>query len=283
VNATDVSVVTPSYNMLGYLKRCCASVGDQQGATFEHIVVDGGSTDGTPEWLRGRSTLRSIVEPDRGMYDAVNKGLRIAQGEVLAYLNCDEQYLPDTLEFVKRRFEQDPDLDILFGDTLLIRSDGSLLSVQKSYWPSWPLILSSHLYLYSASMFFRRRLVDNGELFDPDFKGAGDFEFVPRVLRKGYRAANVRRILAAFTMTGRNHSQTAVHDHSADLSRLDSAIPWWVHRFHVPLQLARRAVKVVSGAYFHRGPLAYEVYASDDAATRRFFQARHASTLWRTA
>src|SRR3954447_16040811 len=108
-SSVDISVVTPSYNMLPYLRRACASVADQEGCTFEHIVVDARSTDGTPEWLATRGQPH-IVEPDRGMYDAVNKGLRVARGGVLAYLNCDEQYLPGTLRFVRERFAQDPSL-----------------------------------------------------------------------------------------------------------------------------------------------------------------------------
>jgi glycosyltransferase involved in cell wall biosynthesis len=279
----DVSVVTPSYNMLGYLKRACLSVQDQQGAAFEHIVVDACSTDGTPEWLRSKPRVLPVVEPDRGMYDAVNKGLRLARGEVMAYLNCDEQYLPGTLEFVRHQFEMDPSLDILFGDTLLIRPDGSLISIRKSYRPMWPLIMSSHLYVYSASMFFRRRLVDNGEYFDAQLKGAGDFEFVPRLLRKGYRARHVRHTLAAFTMTGNNHSVTATDDHSADGARLARVTPWWVQRLHIPLQIVRLALKASSGGYMHRGPLAYAVYSADDATARTQFQTRRVSTRWRTS
>jgi glycosyltransferase involved in cell wall biosynthesis len=278
----DISVVTPSFNMLGYLKRCCASVADQEDCAFEHIVVDGCSTDGTPTWLTATNFQRHIVEPDRGMYDAVNKGLLAARGRILAYLNCDEQYLPGALAFVKQRFDQDPTLDILFGDTLLIRPDGSLLSIQKSYKPSWPLIMASHLYLYSAAMFFRRRLVDDGELFDPDLKGGGDYEFVPRILRKGYRAASVRQTLAAFTMTGHNHSQTAVADHDADRARIDPTIPEWVRRLHGPLRLARMAIKAGSGGYLHRGPLEYSVYSADEAPVRRSFYVPRVSALWRT-
>jgi len=279
----DISIVTPSFNMLAYLKRCCASVADQRTSEFEHIVVDGASTDGTAEWLRSQPHIRNIIERDRGMYDALNKGLRIARGDVLAYLNCDEQYLPGTLAFVTRYFEQHPSVDILFGDTLLVRPDGTLLAVQKTYKPLWPLILSSHLYLYSASMFLRRKLVDEGEYFDPGFRGGGDHEFVPRVLRKGYRAATVRRPLSTFTMTGANHSMTASADLDRDWERIKPMIPWWVRRFALPLRMVRLGLKALSGAYTPVGPVQYAIYGSDDQPQRQLFWSPRASARWRTA
>src|SRR5205809_81991 len=88
-----VSVITPSFNMLEFLKRCHRSVADQ-GVHLEHIVMDGGSSDGTAEWLAGSDVSLWQSASDAGMYDAVNKGLQLASGDILAYLNCDEQYLP---------------------------------------------------------------------------------------------------------------------------------------------------------------------------------------------
>src|SRR5215467_6301036 len=88
-----VSIVTPSYRSSKWLKLCVASVADQAGQV-EHIVQDAGSDDGTLEWLPHDKRVKAFVEKDQGMYDAVNRGLNRAAGDVLAYLNCDEQYLP---------------------------------------------------------------------------------------------------------------------------------------------------------------------------------------------
>jgi len=279
----QMSIVTPSYNMLAYLRRCCASVADQQGTSFEHIVVDGESTDGTTDWLRQQARITSIIEHDRGMYDAINKGLRIASGEIVAYLNCDEQYLPNTLAFVKEYFGRHPDADVLFGDTLLIRPNGTLLSVRKTYKAAWPLILSSHLYLHTASMFLRRRLVDDGEYFDPEFRCWGDYEFVPRLLRKGYRVNTVRRPLSAFTITGNNLGLAATAEIERDRERIRPAIPWWIRRLSLPLRLVRMGIKATTGAYCPIGPVEYEIYSSADMVQRQRFRVRRASALWRTA
>ena len=81
------------------MKLCIASVADQ-GVELEHIVQDAESDDGTLDWLPQDRRVKAFVEKDQGMYDAVNRGLRRASGDILAYLNCDEQYLPGALAMV---------------------------------------------------------------------------------------------------------------------------------------------------------------------------------------
>src|SRR3954468_9321875 len=87
------TIVTPSFRNSEWLKLCIPSVADQ-GVAHEHIVQDAGSDDGTLEWLPQDTRVAAFVEKDRGMYDAVNRGYRRGTGDIFAYLNCDEQYLP---------------------------------------------------------------------------------------------------------------------------------------------------------------------------------------------
>src|SRR5688572_28783022 len=94
------SVITPSFRSSEWLKLCIASVADQEDVTVEHIVQDAGSDDGTLDWLLKEPRVAAFVEKDSGMYDAVNRGLRRAKGEFVAYLNADEQYLPGGLKEV---------------------------------------------------------------------------------------------------------------------------------------------------------------------------------------
>ena len=98
------SVITPSFRNSEWLKLCIASVADQSGAEFEHIVQDSCSDDGTQDWLTKDSRVRAFIEKDGGMYDAVNRGYRRATGDILCYLNCDEQYLPGALATVRKVF-----------------------------------------------------------------------------------------------------------------------------------------------------------------------------------
>lgn len=92
-----------------------ASVADQ-AVELEHIVQDAGSDDGTLDWLCADRRVKAFVEADRGMYDAVNRGLRRARGEILAYLNCDEQYLPGALLAVRDYFDRHPGVEVVFAD-----------------------------------------------------------------------------------------------------------------------------------------------------------------------
>lgn len=271
------TVVTPSYNMLPYLQRCVRSVADQQ-VSVEHIVVDGLSRDGTPEWLGSRTDVASIVERDAGMYDAVNKGLDRARGDFVSYLNCDEQYLPGTLQAVAQFFDANPAVDLLFGDALLIDPAGQLLSYRKGYQPRWRYIAVSHLYVLSCTMFLRRRLIEAGARFDVAWKDVGDAEFVIRLLRNGARAAHLPRYLAAFTMTGANMSGGP--NARVETLRLRNACPRLVGALAVPLNVLRVAEKVASGAYFQRFPLGYSVFGGTDAPARRRFVAGSGSFRW---
>src|ERR1700758_4755369 len=94
------SIITPSFLGRQWLPLCIASVADQQRVEVEHIVQDSCSGDGTEELLRNYSSVREYIEKAEGMYDAVNRGFDRATGDILAYLNCDEQYLPGALKAV---------------------------------------------------------------------------------------------------------------------------------------------------------------------------------------
>ena len=279
------SIITPSYNMLEYLKKCAASVRDQEGVNFEHIIIDGGSADGTTEWLGQNSQIKSISEKDNGMYDAINKGLRMAGGDIIAYLNCDEQYLPGTLAYVREWFAKHPDVDIIFGDTLLIKPAGSLIAFRKGYRPWWVYMAASHLYLQSCSMFFRRRIIDNGFFFDTRFRVIGDEEFVVRLLRNGYKACHVERFLGAFTMTGKNLS---VDERAAEEKKMAAAkLPRYTRYFKWVINSVRLMEKFISGAYFLPIPLAYEVYTdsnfenAENETQRKSFIVKKASFKWK--
>jgi glycosyltransferase involved in cell wall biosynthesis len=274
----NFSIVTPSFNSIAYLKRCCASVADQKGVSVEHIVVDGASTDGTVDWIKSLPGMCFLSEPDHGMYDAVNKGLRLAKGDVLAYLNCDEQYLPDTLQFVDQYFVAHPEVDVVFGDALLIRADGSLLAFRKGYKPVWWFIEAGHLYVLSCTMFFRRRLIERGFFFNADLRDVADADFVVRVLRGGAHGRHLRRYLAAFTVTGKNMS--AGPNALLERKALLASAPRWIRGLRGPINGLRLMTKLVSGAYFERAPIRYEVYADERAGGRQEFVAESVSWRW---
>lgn len=244
--------------MLPYLERSQRSIGDQQGVDVERIVIDGGSDDGTREYLARQQGVRWVSEPDRGMYDALNKGFEIATGDFIGQLNADEQYLPGTLAFVAGYLRDHPDVDVVFGDAILVKPDGSPIAYRKGYWPNRHLILASHLYVYTCTMFFRRSILDAGIRFDPAFKSIGDMKFVLDMMQKGFRVRHVRRYAAVFTLTGHNLSQVVVP--ADEVRRLEASKPRGFDRYAPVLNIARYAVKALSGAYFERMPLRYAIF-----------------------
>ncbi len=282
----SISIITPSYNMLEYLKRCSASIAIPATKNVEHIVMDGDSNDGTKEWLASKPFhhMQGISEPDEGMYDALNKGLKRAQGDILAYLNCDEQYLPGTLEFVMEYFNAHPEVDMIFADALLTRPDGSLIAFRKGYQPRWQFILASHLYVLSCTMFFRRRIIEDGFFFDTNYKAAGDADFVVRVLQNGYKIKHINRFFSVFTMTGNNLST----DERAlkEQRELILKAPAYVRIGKPLINILRLTEKLFSGAYFQGGTINYEIFPMTESdpkekPQRKPFSVAKASSRWK--
>ena len=277
----EFSIITPSHNMLQYLPCCAASIEDQAGVEHEHIVIDANSTDGTVEWLRSKERIRFISEPDDGMYDAINKGFTMAQGEILAYLNCDEQYLPGTLAIVRDYFKKHPKTDVLFGNFLVIKQDGALICYRKSNRPKLNYLLASHLYTLSCTMFFRRKIIDEHILFDSSFRCIADFLFVIELLKKRYVVKFLNRYLSVFMMTDRNMSFS--FQTNEERKRLTVEMPMLrlgPIRTNIYM-LLRIGEKLIRGCYFERSNLSYSIYRSDSLKKRKLFMAYKPSPFWK--
>lgn len=262
------SILTASYNQLALLKRCVRSVADQKADVgIEHIVQDAGTGTELEEWLRDNSAAKVFVEKDRGIYDALNRGLRRTSGDVVAFLQCDEQYLPGALARVERAFRMHPETDIVVGDHLLINAAGGLLGFRKSTKLRPSMILTDHLYDFTCAMFFHRRLLERGIFFDPEYRAAGDADWVARLLRSGARAVYLREYLAAFTITGNNASLRA--NPAEEMARLRRITPRWALLASPLLRQIRHVEKLFAGGYWSP-PIAYEIYAggSDTRRTR---------------
>lgn len=153
---------------------------------IEHVVIDGGSTDGTVEVLRqheGAYDLRWVSEPDRGMYQAINKGLALARGEVLAYLNSDDAYPPWAVEVAVRALAEHPEVDIVYGDGLTIdqRTGRQRISCIPGFDPASLALVGS---LVQPAVFFRRRVYEALGGFDDRLAFVGDLEYWLRAGRE---------------------------------------------------------------------------------------------------
>src|SRR5438105_12215681 len=120
-----ISVVTPSYNSIHTIRATLESVAQQDYPEVEHIVMDGGSKDGTIEILKECPRLIWVSEKDEGHYHAMDKGTRMASGEVVAILNADDCYRPGVLSEVAAAFRKHSDWDGLFGDLVFVVGNGS--------------------------------------------------------------------------------------------------------------------------------------------------------------
>jgi glycosyltransferase involved in cell wall biosynthesis len=201
------SIVTPSFKQPEWLRLCLASVADQRGdCELEHIVQDNCSGETVRAVAAEFPDVQLIEESDKGMYDAVNRGLRRATGSICAYLNCDEQYLPGVLGRVAAYFDEHPEVDVLFGDSIV--ADSSLMPVayRRVVLPRRWHTLVRPLGVLTCSTFFRRKIVDEGVLFDPAWKIIGDKAWILALLDRGYRMAVLHEPLAVFVLTGVNLS-----------------------------------------------------------------------------
>ena len=232
-----------------------------QGASplqIEHLIQDAGSDDATLDWLPQDPRVRAFVEPDLGMYDALNRGLRRANGDLLACLNCDEQYLPGALATVAAYFDQHPHIDLLFGNVLFVDTQGRYLHHRKMQTPLKYHTWTCHLSTLTCAMFFRRRVIaDYGLLFDPRLRDVGDAEWMLRLLQRRVKMAALGQFTSAFTCTGDNMS--AGPNARRENLELRRSAPLWAQRLRPLFILQHRLRRLLGGMYCQR-PFAYDIY-----------------------
>jgi hypothetical protein len=192
-----ISVVTPTLNRAHLLRDTIESIRRQAYPNLEHIVIDGGSTDGTLDLLASAEEsypLSWASEPDTGMYNAINKGLSRARGDIVAYLNSDDLYFPWTLATVARAFTTHEDADFVFGD---------VLSVDDETGAQTPLLMApfdlGHLrrvgFLCQPAVFWRRRVLEAEGGFDESLRFVADCDYWMRTGAR-YRYQKINEFLA---------------------------------------------------------------------------------------
>jgi glycosyltransferase involved in cell wall biosynthesis len=194
-----LTVVTPSLNQVDYLERTLSSVLDQDYAELEYIVVDGGSTDGSVDLLRRYSDRLAhwVSQPDRGQAHALNKGIARATGDVVAYINSDDYYLPDTFATVMPMFAN-PSVHWVAGACRFEYADGEVETVWQ---PARPTGRRHHWILArwsvpQAASFWRRDVFKRFGGFREDMHYVFDTEFMLRVALGGVLPEIVERELA---------------------------------------------------------------------------------------
>jgi glycosyltransferase involved in cell wall biosynthesis len=210
-------VVTPSFNQLSFLRRLVASVADQAttAVSVHHHVQDGGSTDGTVEFLEeyfahqqptDNYQLTFASEADDGMYDAINKGWLLAADDVdiIAHMNCDEQYLPGGLEKVANWFGDHPAADVVLADMIVTNKDGDYICHRRSLKPN--AFLSRICCIAMTTTTFHRVSVvrEKKVLFDTSWRDQGDMVWYNCLHKSGVRFSVFNEVVSLFVDTGEN-------------------------------------------------------------------------------
>ena len=250
--------------MLPYLKLCHASIADQ-GINVEHVVADGGSNDGTANWLKENKGIISVSEKDNGMYNALNKAINMAKGEIIGHLNCDEQYLPETLKFVRSFFNNHPEIDFLAGDFMYIDSNVELLAYRKAFHPRWQYFFSNYLYTNTCTLFYRRKIFVECR-FDETYRSIADAIFLYSVLKKGFNGAHVRRYFSVFTYTGSNLSLDPISE--IEKTRFNKTLPIW-YRISKPVFFILFYIeRLLNKTYSEKSDLKYSIFDKGNTARR---------------
>ena len=234
-------IVTPSYNQLNWLQLCIASVADQvvggmarfaggetaaTGAhhspadvSVHHHIQDARSTDGTPEWLAeyvarkpfsDNCTLSYASEPDDGMYDAINRGWKRAADDVdvVAHLNCDEQYLPDALRSIAEFFKTHPKADVVLADMIVVDKDGEYICHRRSLKP-YPFFSRFCCAGFTAATFHRAAVTKEKKVFfDISWRNIGDKVWYNALHKARCTFAVLNKPVSTFTVTGKNMNWT---------------------------------------------------------------------------
>jgi glycosyltransferase involved in cell wall biosynthesis len=275
--APTFSIITPSFRNSEWLKLCIASVADQEGVTFEHIVQDSCSDDGTQDWLPQDKRVQAFIEKDQGMYDAVNRGYRRAAGEILAYLNCDEQYLPGGLKFVQQFFEKNPAVDVLLAGSIVTDGAGQYICHRHAMVPGAHQIWFRFPVL-TSSIFIRRRVIhEKGVFFDTKWRDLGDFHWVLALMNSGVRMAVSDEFVSVFADTGENMNLKPNAIREREETR--KMVPAWV-KFTRPFWILGHRLRRLARGHFNLKPTRYVIYTKASPDKRVIVDVPKPTPIW---
>ncbi len=169
------SIVTPSFNQAKFLPETLRSVRGQTYPHIEHIVVDGGSTDGSVDILRAAPGIRWVSERDRGQVDAINKGFAMATGDIFAWLNSDDTMNRDTVDTAVASLER-TGADLVYGDLDIVDEDGKRIRKFYGVPHDFRILLYGINYIGQQTVFFRRALLRCAGPLREEFDNAFDYE-----------------------------------------------------------------------------------------------------------
>ena len=259
----DISIVTPVFNSIHWIDLCVRSVRHAlQGQSYEHIVVDGGSTDGTLEYLKQQQDIRLILGPDKGMYDALNKGMAAARAHIVGHLNADEQYDRVGLTHALQKLQQ-AGADAVFGPTIMLDEHLNFLYLFNQITVPRPIDADWHMPVQTCSFLFRRTIWERCS-YPTEYRIVGDHVWFRRQMRLGLKLVPVRKPIGIFTWHGDDiakrlgpHKENALAD---------------VNRKRLGMRLAKlffRLRKLALGGCLPPSNLSYEITTDQQTGALR--------------
>lgn len=236
------SIITVTYNASRWLEKTLLSVLSQTYPGIEYILIDGGSTDGTTDIIRQYASGISYwtSEPDNGLYDAMNKGLRRATGEYVWFLNAgDTFYTADTVQQIVSRLKKKRP-DVIYGETSLVDAAGRNIGLRRLKAPKklgWKSFRMGMLVCHQ-SFVVRREIAP---FYDTDYRLASDFDWCIRCLKKASFVYNTRQVLSCFLEDGLSsvHRKEALKERYRIMCRYYGTVPtvlrhmWFAVRFYM--------------------------------------------------
>jgi glycosyltransferase involved in cell wall biosynthesis len=193
-----ISIVTPSYNQGSFIEDTILSVKNQDYPNIEHIIIDAGSTDNTIGILKkyeGTYNMKWISEPDRGQSDAINKGVKMAHGDIIGWLNSDDVYIfTDSISRIMDSFNKNKTADLVFGDLAFINKEGEIMTVYAHQKFNYHKVINGRYTLGQQDVFFRNYVLRDNEL-RTGLHFAMDFELWTRIGNK-YNFKHISEVVA---------------------------------------------------------------------------------------
>jgi glycosyltransferase involved in cell wall biosynthesis len=222
VELPSITVITPCMNAATTIAETLESVRAQGYPQVEHIVVDGGSTDRTVELLDSVPHVRWISEPDRGRVDAANKGVRMAKGDVVAWLNADDRYEPGALHAVGQALAENPEAAWVTGYCRIIDGQGreirrAVTSYKNFLLRHWSVgLYLTQNFVSDPATFVRRSALEEVGVLDPRYGRSHDYDLWLRVAHRFGAPVVLRRLLASFRMAEGTLSMGGFEDQFAE-------------------------------------------------------------------
>lgn len=251
----SISIVTPTFNAAATIEETLASIAAQEYPALEHVVVDGGSTDGTIEILEREAAagrLRFISEPDEGLSDAFNKGVALATGEWIGWLNADDTYEPGALTAIGAALAEHAGAEWATGRCKIMGGDGAESRTAVTKYKNWLLdrysidLYLTNNFISSPSTFARRDVLNELGALDKRFKYSADYDLWLRLARRGdpvivdadvarFRMADDSLSITGFEQQFVEHAQNARENGegfpvSVAINRVLSRLIVWIYR-----------------------------------------------------